>query len=83
MKGSNASQVTSPFLLLAQGGADEPAEEGMGVRWSGLEFRVELAAQKPRMVLEFDDFRQTTVGRNAGDLKFLSARALLKSLLNS
>ena len=41
----------------------------MGVRRPGFEFRMELAAQKPGMVLDFHDFHQPAVGGGAGDLQ--------------
>ena len=73
------SNLFSGFELpqfIGQGGPDVVPEKRMGVHGTGLEFRVELAAQEPGVVPEFDDLHQLAVGggagnRQAGGVQFL------------
>ncbi len=50
---------------------NEFAEEWMRFCGTRLKFRMELAAQKPRVIFDFDNFRQTAVRRHAGDAQTL------------
>jgi hypothetical protein len=42
--------------FLMNGGGDETCEEGMCSRWLRLVLGVELCANKPRVIVEFEDF---------------------------
>src|SRR5215475_11444613 len=55
------------FLLLFQRGAHERGEERMRLERLGFEFRMELAAQKPRVLGRFDDLDVVFVRSAASD----------------
>jgi hypothetical protein len=52
---------------LVERGLDERAEQRVRLERAGFEFRVELHADKPRVLRDFDDLRQQAVGRHAGE----------------
>ena len=62
--------------LVLEGGADEGREERMRLERLGLEFRMELAAEKPRVIRRFDDFDVIFVGSAAGDAEASSDEGL-------
>ena len=53
--------------LVLEGGADESREERMGLKRLRLEFRVELATEKPGVIRHFHNFNVIFVGSAAGD----------------
>src|SRR5690606_807568 len=55
--------LDQPALLYRR--LDETREQGMRIERLGLEFRMELHADKPRMVRSLNDFRQHAIGRHA------------------
>ena len=58
-----------PTLRLGCG--DEARKQRVGLEWTRFELRVELDADKPRMIGEFDRLWQEAVGRHAGEHKAL------------
>src|SRR5439155_19992024 len=53
-------------------------KQRMGGQWLRLEFGVELAAEKPGMVCEFDDLDEILVGGNAGNDQSVVGEYLLE-----
>src|SRR5581483_2836346 len=60
-------------------GPHEGSEERMRLERSGLEFRVELAAQKPGVIADLDDFDVGAIGRCAGELQSFGYQGSLES----
>src|SRR5688572_5289644 len=48
-------------------GGNEAREQWMRARWPGAQFRMELHADEPRMILQLDDLDQRPVGRQAAE----------------
>ena len=56
------SEVAAPgSILVCETSSDKALEEGMRRVWLGLELGMELAGEKPGMVLEFDELHENTV----------------------
>ena len=76
---ARASAATRKFVLI--GGADERREKRMRFQRRGLELRMELAAQEPRVVGDFHDFHVDAIRRAAGDGRPPAAQAQAAELL--
>jgi len=63
------------------GRADERGEQRMRFQRRGLELRMELAAQEPRVVGDFHDFHVDAIRRAAGDGRPPAAQAQAAELL--
>ena len=64
-------------------GADEIAEERVGLQRLGFEFRVELAAEEERVGGDLDDLHVGGVGRSAGKAQASAGEDGSYSRLNS
>src|ERR1700691_346373 len=62
-----AALVASYQPTLRLGCGDEAREQRVGLERTRFELRMELDADKPRMIGEFDRLRQEAVGRHAGE----------------
>src|SRR5215510_2399873 len=62
--GFTVLRANHPMLVRS---CDERCEQRMRCKRFRLEFRMELAAQKPRMIREFHDLDEVLVERNSGD----------------
>jgi hypothetical protein len=58
-----------------QGGPDEGGEQRVRAHRAGLQFRVELAADEPRVIGQLDDLHQVAVGRQAAETSCRSGPA--------
>ena len=54
-------------MNVAVAGGDEAFEQGVGLVWFALKFRMKLAGDKKRMILEFDHLYQLAVRRGAAE----------------
>ncbi len=54
--------------VLLQGRFDQAFVQRMSVGRTGFKFRMELAADEPGMIFEFDDFYQAVVRRRGGQI---------------
>src|SRR5690348_123177 len=68
------ARTSVPFAL--GGSADERSEERMRRERLGLEFRMELATEKPRMIRRLDNFHINAIGRLAADFEARSSERL-------
>src|SRR5580765_2664747 len=65
------------LLLVFKRGANERREEWVWLERLRVEFRVELAAEEPRMFRRFDDFDVIFIGRATRNLQSRSDQRLL------
>src|SRR3954451_20387063 len=69
MSAEGISTLPSNQARLIERGADEGGEQGVRLEGLRLEFRVELHADIPGMIGDFDNLRQHAVRRHAGKPK--------------
>ena len=60
-------RIPEALLPVSNAGANESGEKRMRRQRLGLEFGMELAADEPRMVRNFDDLHVDAIGRATGD----------------
>lgn len=61
-------QALALLFFQTEGRFNKAVEQGMRLGRAGFKFRMELAADEPGMILDFDDFDQTVVrGRTGQD----------------
>ena len=63
----------TPAQLVAVGSRNEARKQRMRLQWLRFEFRVELAAQEPRMVRQLGNLHEVSVRRIAGEFHAVAA----------
>ena len=71
------------LFFQVEGRFDKAVEQGMRLGRAGFKFRMELAADEPGMILDFDDFDQTVIGRRTGQDQPALTISVRYLLLNS